>query len=95
MGDNDIIGTVTGTATFERVRIEPGQNLIKVYGQYNGDPHATIYEFERGRLRIGGLAITPGEDPIYVDPEDDDGWVWVEATEGTLDITKGEPGGEQ
>lgn len=89
---DDIIGSVTGTATFEVVKIRPSvddDDRIEVAGRYL-DSHTT-YSAPDDEVFLGGLQLTELAGKLCVEHPDDDGWVWVEATETELRITKENP----
>ncbi|QIR31266.1 hypothetical protein M1M18_gp034 [Halorubrum virus Serpecor1] len=90
MGD-DTIGTITGKATFQHVSIFREGEKVRVLGTYMGDD-TTTYEAPPGSVRIGGLEVMVGdEEAVTVTPTEEDGWVWVTATEEELLITNEEP----
>jgi hypothetical protein len=85
MGE-DIIASISGTATFERVEVHPtddDDHAYRVDGFY--DDSVTSYGVpEAGELHIGGLSVSSAHGPIVFEGSP----VWVKATEtGTLHIT--------
>lgn len=88
---DNTIGSITGTATYESVEIEPQPDgTTHVTGYYMGD--ATTHNVPAGCLFIGGLPVEfDGENSVAINPDADDEWVWVTATEDHLLITKEEP----
>jgi hypothetical protein len=89
---DDIIGSITGTATFEWVEVSPveGSDTVRVIGYYHGD--TTTYQCDRERVNISGLALRQIHDSFQLEPEGD-GPVWVEATEERLNVSSDKPGG--
>lgn len=85
------IATITGTATFNSVEIKPQSDATtNVTGYYHGD--TTTYNVPPGCLFIGGLPVEfDGENSVAINPEADDEWVWVTATEDHLLISDEEP----
>lgn len=94
MGQDNVIGSIKGTATYEKVKIGSERDgYYHVEGIYGESK--TIYQVPNGFLYIGGLEADPHTNSVLtLEPEDDDGWVWVEATEDDLRITKEEPDNE-
>lgn len=85
---NDVIGTIEGTATFDKVEVEPrDDDSLEVTGHYGES--VTVYEVRRGHLFIEGFQTDVSGDVTLL-PDDDSGWVWVEATEEDLHITSEE-----
>ena len=96
---DDIIGTIEGTATYESVRItrQPDSDRLQVAGEYDGNPEATIYGVEPGHLFVGGLQFNMenGSMTVTIEPPTDNEFVWVEASETELRITKENPNPNQ
>lgn len=85
---DDIIGSITGTATYERVAITPGDNRVEVIGIYLGDK--TTYAAPHGKVYIGGMELDLIHDEFWLTPEDGD-FLWVESTGEELYITEDKP----
>jgi hypothetical protein len=87
---DDIIASITGTATFERVEVHPtddDDHPFRIDGFY--EDSVTSYGVpDDGDLQIGGLSVTSLHGPLVFEAD----VVWVEATDdGTLSITKDKP----
>lgn len=87
---DDVIGSIEGTATFETVDIHTDpEGHYRVQGSYHGDK--TTYQVPKDCLYIGGFSANLfSEGSLTLQPTDDEGWVWVEATEDALYITEEE-----
>jgi hypothetical protein len=91
---DDIIGSITGTATFDYIVVsEKDYGRVEVIGVYGED--TTHYTCAEERIRIGGFPIRQMEGYFELKPVDDDDWVWVEATEDKLIISTEKPGDEK
>lgn len=86
---DDAIGTITGTATFEAVDVmaQDGEK-VRVRGQY--DQSETVYETDRDRLHIAGAKASLTDGTLSLHAKEGE-WLWVEATEDELRITKEQP----
>ena len=88
---DELIGSVTGTATFERVEVESSDAegaAFEVTGYYDEEP--TVYRTPR--LQVGGLEVTGAiEGTLTVEPEDEGGWVWTVAEEDVLSLDSEKP----
>lgn len=85
--DTDIIGSITGTATFDHVHINREPNRYVVTGYYQQSE--TPYGVPHGKLRIDGLSIAVN-DTATIDSDDGE-YVWVKATDDILNITAEKP----
>jgi hypothetical protein len=88
---DEIIGSITGTATFDWVEVAPketeGGMKANVIGYYDGS--TTAYRCDLDRVRIGGLKLRSLHDVLQLEPEDRP--VWVEATDDLLLIQDEKP----
>lgn len=83
---DDVIGTITGTATFEAVELlKQDNNKIRVVGTYTGD--STTYETDADRVRLFGNKIVYLEHSMAFQADDGE-YIEVEATEERLLIGK-------
>ena len=81
------IGSVTGTATYNHVRIWPEGNSIRVQGTYMGEDTLT-YEGPEGCLCIDGMEATLNDEAVHeLEPDSSDGWIFVTATEDYIHIS--------
>ena len=81
MTDN-VIGTITGTATFETVELlKQDDGKMRVVGAYHGD--STTYETDANRVRLFGKEIMYLEHSMAIQADDGE-YIEVEATEERL-----------
>lgn len=86
---DDVIGSIEGTATFQKVKVRQYDgDRIEVAGKYHGDE--TTYSAPPDSVFIGGMNVSQLSDKLVLEPRDDD-YLWVEATEDELRITKDKP----
>jgi len=88
MPGDDVIGSVTGTATFKHVSIYREENgLVRVTGTYS-DNSATTYEAPPGSVSVEGIEITVGDtEAVTLTPKNEESWIIIEATETELLIS--------
>lgn len=90
MSDDEVIGSITGTATFDYIVVtEKDYGRVEVIGVYDED--TTHYTCAEERVRLGGFPIRQMEGYFEIEPADEDGWVWVEATDELLKISPEKP----
>lgn len=79
------VGTFTGTATFAKVSIEPGEDRVVVVGEDNDEK--TLYEVPGGfDLVVDGLRVNDMSHPFELEADDEDAGIEVEATQDGLYI---------
>jgi hypothetical protein len=89
MTDDDIIGTITGVATFEKIAVSKASGgRVRVHADYGESE--TIYEAHQDNVFIGGLNLDLIHDEFWLRPEDGK-FLYVEATEEELRITEDNP----
>lgn len=79
--DDDPIGTITGTATYDEVVLRSDGERVHAEGRYHDD--TTTYSAPADAVYIGGLRVGEIDGEVRIKPGDDD-VVWVEATETEL-----------
>lgn len=90
---DDVMGSVTGTATYEKVVVESAEQgeLFEVTGYY----HDSTTMYRTPRLQIGGLdADGRIEGELLMEPSEEDGTVWVVAGEKVLLLHSEKPDDE-
>lgn len=85
---DDVLGTITGTATFETVELlKVDDGKMRVVGVYHGD--STTYETDANRVRLFGHEIMYLEHSMAIEADENE-WIEVEATKDRLYIDKHE-----
>lgn len=92
MSEDNVIGSIEGRATFDRVVIRPSSDGDRIYvaGHYMND--TTTYSAPEYSVKVGGVVLGQLDGEFELLPSDEiDGWVWVEATKDELLITAEKP----
>jgi len=83
--------TVQGKATFEKVEIhpKPDKDRVEVYGHYED----SVTGYSGKNVFIDKLRVEPEGDghTVLTADDEDDKWIWVEAKETELIISKEKP----
>ncbi|ERG96206.1 hypothetical protein [Haloquadratum walsbyi] len=86
---SDILGAITGTATYEKVEIEVQNSRYKITGEHQGSE--VVYKVPHGCLQIEDMHVELAEESIITLTAPAETFIWIDRIEDTLNITRENP----